>query len=62
MLQKILGKIQFVFFNAGNSVVREECACEDAGEMRLERIAAFAREHGINYGRSMSYWMLGKEE
>jgi hypothetical protein len=62
MLQKILGKVQFVLFNAGNPMVRESCACEEARETKLENIVNFAHEHGINYGQPMSRWMLGREE
>ncbi|GHU20698.1 hypothetical protein FACS1894163_13740 [Spirochaetia bacterium] len=59
MLQKILGKVQFALFSTGNPVVCESCACNAVRETKLEKIIGFAREHGINYGQPMSYWMLG---
>jgi hypothetical protein len=61
MLQKILGKMQFVFFNAGNPVVREAGVCKEARETKLENMVNFAQEHGLNYQQPMARWMLGKE-
>jgi hypothetical protein len=66
MLQKILGKVQFALFNAGNSVIGgcapASCACNEARETKLEKAIGFACEHGINYRQPMVRWMLGRGE
>jgi hypothetical protein len=62
MLQKILGKVQFALFRAGNPTVCESCACNEARETKLEKTIGFAREHGINYRQPMVRWMLGRGE
>jgi hypothetical protein len=64
MLQKILGKVQFALFSAGNSVVggscaQASCARNEVRKTKLEKAIGFACEHGINYRQPMVRWMLG---